>query len=146
MATAITDPSKWAGNWGTGVGRSGSKWSTNYVAQGPAIFQKAAASVGNWQAAVTSQAAADGYVKGLNSVNFSQVQATVQGAGQTKYTASGSTKQAKYAAFAQIFGPKLSSILASINQTSPRGPRGSAENRARLNAYLDAVQATRGTN
>jgi hypothetical protein len=42
---AITDPSKWAGSWGTGVSRSGDKWSTNYTAAGPAIFQKAAQSV-----------------------------------------------------------------------------------------------------
>ena len=140
---AITDPSKWAGSWGTGVSRSGDKWSTNYNAAGPAIFQKAAASVGDWQAGVSAQAAADAYVRGLQSVNFSQVQATVQGAGKTKYTSSGTTKQAKYTAFAQTFGPKLQTIVNNLPQ---RGPRGSSINRTRLNQLLDQVQATRGTN
>jgi hypothetical protein len=140
---AIQDPSKWAGSWGTGVGRSGDKWATQYVAAGPAIFQKAAAAVGDWQAAVSSQMAADAFTRGLNAVNFAQVQATVTGAGKTKYTSSGSTKQAKYAAFAQIFGPKLQMIVTNL---PPRGPRGSAQNRTRLNQLLDAVQATRGTN
>ena len=143
MATNITDPSKWAGAWGTGVGRSGDKWSTNYIAAGPAIFQKAADSVSNWQVAVASQMAADAFVSGLRNVNFSQVQATVAGAGKSKYTSAGSTKQAKYSAFAQIFGPKLASIVANLPS---RGPRGSAQNRTRLNQLLDQVQATRGTN
>ena len=140
---AITDPSKWAGSWGAGVQRSGDKWAADYVAAGPAIFQKAAASVGTWQQAVASQMAADAFVAGLNNVNFSQVTATVQGAGKMKYTSSGSTKQAKYVAFAQIFGPKLANIVANL---PPRGPRGSAQNRTRLNQLLDQVQATRGTN
>lgn len=140
---SVTDPSKWAGSWGTGVTGAGSKWSSGYIKAGPAIFTKAAASVGSWQAAVASQMAADNFVAGLNNVNFSQVQATVSGAGMTKYTSSGSTKQAKYAAFAQIFGPKLATIVANL---PPRGPRGSAQNRQRLLALLDAVQATRGTN
>jgi len=140
---AIQDPSKWAGAWGSGVSRSGDKWAADYVAAGPAIFQKAAASVGDWQAAVSSQLAADAFVKGLQTVNFSQVTATVQGAGKTKYTTSGTTKQASYASFAQAFGPKLQTI---VNQLPPRGPRGSAVNRQRLNQLLDAVQATRGQN
>lgn len=140
---AITDPSKWAGAWGSGVQRSGDKWATDYVAAGPAIFQKAAASVSDWQAAVSSQLAANAYVNGLNSVNFAQVTATVQGAGKTKYTSSGTTKQASYAAFAQVFGPKLAQIVSSL---PARGPRGSVQNRTRLNQLLDQVQATRGTN
>lgn len=143
MAGTVTDPSKWSGAWGAGVSRSGDKWATDYLAAGPAIFQKGAAAVGTWQAAVAAQIAADNYVKGLSSVNFSQVQATVSGAGKSKYTSSGSTKQAKYAAFAQVFGPKLANIVANL---PARGPRGSAQNRARLTQLLDQVQATRGSN
>lgn len=140
---AVTDPSKWSGAWGAGVSRSGGKWAADYIAAGPAIFQKAAAAVGTWQTAVAAQQAADAFVKGLSSVNFGQVTATVNGAGQQKYTASGSTKQAKYAAFANIFGPKLATIVANL---PARGPRGSAQNRARLTQLLDQVQATRGQN
>jgi hypothetical protein len=140
---AVANPSNWAGAWGAGVQKSGAKWSANYIAAGPAIFQKAAASVSVWQQAVASAQAATAFVAGLNKVNFQQVTATVQGAGMTKYTSAGTTKQASYAAFAQIFGPKLSSIVAGL---PARGPRGSAENRTRLTLLLDAVQATRGQN
>jgi hypothetical protein len=139
----FTDPSKWGGSWGAGVGRSGQKWAADYIAAGPAIFQKAAASVNNWQLAVSSQLAANAFVKGLSNVNFAQVTATVNGAGLQKYTSSGTTKQAKYSSFAQVFGPKLQQIVANL---PPRGPRGSAENRTRLNQLLDQVAATRGTN
>lgn len=143
MAKQIADPSKWAGNWGAGVGRSGDKWSTGYIAAGPGIFSKAADSVADWQAAVASAMAADNFVAGLRKVNFTQVQATVQGAGKTKYTSAGSTKQAKYSAFASVFGPKLANIVSAL---PPRGPRGSAQNRTRLNQLLDQVAATRGSN
>ncbi|MBF6571585.1 MAG: hypothetical protein IVW54_22275 [Candidatus Binataceae bacterium] len=140
---AVKNPSTWAGSWGSGVSGAGNMWATNYIAAGPAIFTKAAASVGNWQTAVASQAAADAFVSGLNGVNFAVVTASVNGAGKTKYTASGTTKQAKYNTFAGIFGPKLTSIVASL---PPRGPRGSTQNRVRLTQLLDQVQATRGQN
>jgi hypothetical protein len=143
MAARITDPSKWAGNWGTRVGSSGDKWSSNYVAAGPEIFQRGAAAVSTWQTAVASDMAASAFVKGLNNVNFSQVQATVNGPGKSKYTMSGTQKQAKYATFAQVFGPKLQTIVSNL---PPRGPRGSAQNRTRLTQLLDQVQATRGSN
>jgi hypothetical protein len=140
---AVSNPSNWAGAWGTGVTGAGNKWAANYVAAGPSIFTKAAASVSVWQQAVADPLAAAAYVEGLNSVNFSTVTTTVNGAGKTKYTSAGTTKQASYAAFAQIFGPKLTQIVASL---PPRGPRGSTQNRVRLTQLLDAVQATRGQN
>lgn len=135
--------SSWAGNWGTAVGLAGAKWSAGFIAAGPSIFTKGAAAVGTWQSAVQSPTAAANYVKGLNAVNFSTVTTTVNGTGQGKYTSSGSVKQAKYAAFATIFAPKLSSIVAAL---PPRAARGSPANRTRLNQYLDQVAATRGMN
>jgi len=140
---AMKDPSKWGAAWGAGVAASGAKWSAGYIAAGPAIFQKAAAAVGNWQAGVAAPIAATRFVAGLQAVNFSTVTATVNGSGQGKYTSSGSTKQAGYTAFAGIFGPKLANIVANL---PPRGPRGSAQNRTRLNQLLDQVAATRGMN
>ena len=140
---AFQDPSKWAGAWGTRVSSSGDKWATNFVAAGPAIFDKAAAAVGTWQSAVASDLASKAFVTGLKSVNFAQVTTTVNGAGKGKYTDAGRTKQAKYATFAGIFGPKLQNIVSSL---PARGPRGSSQNRTRLNNLLDQVQATRGTN
>lgn len=140
---AVTDPSKWAGAWGTGVSGAGTKWAADYIAAGPSIFTKAAASVTNWQAAVAGPIAAANYVSGLQGVNFATVTATVNGAGKTKYTTSGTTKQQKYSTFAGIFGPKLVQIVSAL---PARGPRGSTENRIRLTQLLDQVQATRGQN
>lgn len=140
---AVTDPSKWGASWGAGVAASGSKWAAGYIAAGPSIFQKGAAAVGNWQAGVAAPTAATAYVAGLQNVNFATVTATVNGPGQGKYTSAGSLKQANYQSFAQIFGPKLQTI---VNNLPPRGPRGSAQNRTRLNQLLDQVQATRGQN
>lgn len=142
MAGSMTDPTKWAGNWGAGVGRSGTKWSANYVAAGPAIFQKAAASVTTWQSQVASAQAASAFVKGLNAVNFTQVTAVVNGAGQSKYTTSGTTKQAGYATFANVAGSKWPAILSSL---PPRGPRGSAENQTRMAQWSAQLIATRGS-
>ncbi len=135
--------SSWAANWGAGVAAAGAKWSAGYIAAGPSIFTKGANAVGTWQSAVQSPTAAANYVAGLNAVNFTTVTTTVNGTGQGKYTSSGSTKQAKYSTFAGIFGPKLTSIIAALPS---RGPRGSTQNRTRLNQYLDQVAATRGQN
>lgn len=143
---AVKAASLWAPAWGTGVGQSGQKWSTAYIAAGPTIFQKGAASVTNWQQAVASPAAANAFVDGLNNVNFAQVQTTVQGAGMTKYTSSGSTKQSKFSAFATIFQPKLSQIVSNLDQSNPRQPRGNPANVVRLTAYIAAVAGTRGQN
>ena len=143
---AVADPSTWAGNWGTGVRGGGAKWSTRLNAVVSQIGQKAVAAAPNWQQAVSSPQALDSYKSGVGSFDQTAFVQTVNGAGQTKYTASGTTKQARYAQFAQIFGPKLTTEINTLNQTSPRGPRGSAQNRARLNAYLDWAASTRGQN
>lgn len=142
MAGSMTDPTKWSGTWGARVGASGDKWAGGYTAVGPAIFQKAAASVSTWQSQVASPQAANAFVKGLGAVNFTQVQATVNGAGKMKYTSSGSTKQAKYATFANAAGSKWPGILSSL---PPRGPRGSAENQARMAQWSSSLISTRGS-
>lgn len=143
---AMTDPSKWGANWGAGVRNASSKWSANLNAVVSTIGAKAAAATPNWQSAVSSQQAAAAYQRGVSNFDQAAFTATVNGAGQQKYSASGTTKVASYQNFAAVFGPKLQSIVSSINSSNPRGPRGSAQNRARLNSYLDAVAATRGSN
>jgi|SRR5215469_8779314 len=140
---AVKDPSTWAQAWGSGVQSKASTWSKNYIAAGPSIFTKAAAAVGNWQMGVSSAEAAKKYVGKLNKVNFAVVTATVNGAGQQKYAQAGVNKQANYQNFANVFGPKLSSIVSAL---PARGPRGSAVNRTRLNQLLDQIEATKGTN
>jgi hypothetical protein len=140
-----TSPATAIANWSAGVQRSGAKWSTNVISPSRDPFATAAASVGVWQTAVSSQASANAYVKGLNNVNIPQFIATVQGAGQQKYVASATTKVAKETAFMNAFLPQLDTITNNLNRTNPRGPRGSAQNITRLTTYLQQVAALRGT-
>lgn len=143
---ATTNPQSATAAWGKGVGSAGSKWSGGYLAAAPNVFSAQNVKPQNWQAGVSDPGAAARYQKGMTSVNMSQLATVVNSSGQSKYTTSGTNKQAKMATFMGNFLPKLSNILSSVNSSAPRGPRGSVENRTRLNNYLDMVAATRGQN
>lgn len=132
-------------NWGTGVTNGGNNWASGYLAAAPEVFNANNVDPQAWQNGVSDPNAAARYLKGMTSVNMSQLTTTVNGAGKGKYTASGTAKQAKMTNFMTSFIPKLDNILVNLDNTNPRASRGSASNRARLNAYLDAVQSTRGT-
>ncbi len=140
----VRDPTTGTGNWSKGVGQSGAKWADGYAHPSRNPFDPSVINPDAWQAGVSTQAAKDLYKKKLSSVNQDMVLATVNGAGMSKYTSSGSVKAPNYARFATVFYPKLGTILQSLNNTMPKGPRGT--NRGRLNSYLDQVEATRGTN
>jgi predicted Zn-dependent protease len=138
-------PAQAVANWTAGVQRSGTKWSTGVLSPKRDPFQAAAASVSNWVAAVSSQAAQNNFVKGLQNVDVTAFTATVTGSGQQKYVASATTKTSKETAFMNAFLPQLDSITNNLNRTNPRGPRGSAQNITRLTSYLQQVSALRGT-
>ena len=143
---AMVDPSKWTGNWGTKVAASGPSWSAGMVAAVPTMGAKAAAAAPIWQAAVADPAAALAYAAGERNFDQAAAIATINGAGRTKYTAAGTTKQAAYASFVSIFAPKLSSEINSLNSSTPRGPRGSAQNQQRMIAFNNWIISTHGTN
>lgn len=140
----IRDPSTGTTNWSSGVTSSGNKWADGYAHPSRNPFDPSVVNPDAWQAGVSTSAAKALFQKNMVGVNQDQVLATVNGAGKTKYTSSGTTKSSNYQAFATIFYPKLSSILSNLNVTNPKGPRGT--NLDRLVAYVQAVQATRGTN
>ena len=140
----IRDPATGSSNWGSGVTSSGNKWADGYAHPSRNPFDPNVIDPDAWQAGVSTAAAKASYAKNLAGVNQDQVLATVNGAGKTKYTASGTTKVSNYTAFATVFYPKLSSIISNLNVTNPKGPRGT--NLDRLITYIQAVQATRGTN
>jgi hypothetical protein len=142
----MVDPSKWTGNWGTKVAQSGAQWSAGMVLAVPTMGAKAAAAAPIWQAAVADPNAALAYAAGERNFDQTAAIATIKGAGMTKYTASGTTKQAAYASFVSIYAPKLSSELSSLNSSNPRGPRGSAQNQQRMIAFNNWIISTRGTN
>ena len=139
----VKPPSQWAPAWGQGVQTNAQKWSQNYIAAGPSIFAKAAAAVTHWQSQVASPQAAAKFQGKLKEVNWATVQTTVSGPGVQKFAAAGVNKQQNYNHFASVFHPKLHAAVQSL---PPRGPSGSPQNRARMNALLDAVEATRGKN
>lgn len=130
--------------WAGGVQQAGNKWADGYAHPSRNPFDPANIDSDGWQAGVSTALAKSRYENNMASVNQDVVLATVNGAGKTKYTSSGTTKQAKVSKFMNVFLPKLGSILQNLNASTPRGPRGT--NRARLNAYLDAVESTRGQN
>lgn len=140
----IRDPSTGTANWTGGVSSAGSKWADGYAHPSRNPFDPTVINPDAWQAGVSTDAAKQKYRTNLANVNQDQVLATVNGAGKTKYTSSGSTKASNYSKFATAFYPKLSSIISNLNQSMPKGPRGT--NLDRLVAYIQAVQQTRGTN
>lgn len=140
----VRDPATGSQNWGTGVGQSGNKWADGYAHPTRNPFDPSVINPDAWQAGVSTASAKALYRSKLLAVNQDMVLATVNGAGKSKYTTSGSVKQPNYLRFANIFYPKLGTILQNLNASQPKGPRGT--NRGRLNAYLDAVEATRGQN
>lgn len=145
LATRTTKtPAQAVANWTAGVQRSGSKWSAGVLTPKRDPFATAAASVGNWVAAVSSPQAQANFVKGLQNVDINAFTATVNGAGQQKYVASATSKTAKETAFMNSFLPQLDNIVNNLNRTNPRAPRGSAQNITRLTSYLQAVSALRG--
>ena len=139
----VTTPASAVANWASGVQNGGNKWATGYANPSRNPFDPTVINPNAWQAGVSTAAAKDLYAKHLASVDQTVVLATVNGAGKTKYTTSGTTKQGKVLTFQTAFLPRLSTILTNLNTSNPKGPRGT--NRARLNAYLDAVELLRGT-
>lgn len=142
---AMVDPSKWTGNWGTKVAAAGTQWSSGMVAAVPTMGAKAAAAAPIWQAAVQDPKAALAYQDGERNFDQAAAIATINGAGRTKYTASGTTKQAGYANFVTQYSPKLTSELSTLNSATPRGPRGSDQNTTRMLNFNTWIKSIRGT-
>lgn len=131
--------------WQKGVQSAGTSWTNGVLRTATTFAQAAIANVNNWQQAVSSTAAANAYVKGLQNINQTAFTATVQGAGVAKYTGSATAKPQKVQAFFNAFLPQLDNIVNNLNKSNPRGPRGSAQNDTRLMAYIQQIKALRGT-
>jgi len=141
---SIKTPAVATAKWSSGVQAGGNDWADGYAHPSRSPFDPNVIDPQAWQDGVSTQTAKDKYAANLASVNQEVVLATVNGPGKSKYTQSGVNKTGKVSTFINNFLPKLGQILQNLNSTTPRGPRGT--NRGRLNAYLDAVEATRGTN
>lgn len=151
MAGTTTRPVKSAQTAAANYGTNGSAanaanlWAQDFLADPQAIFAAAAARVSYWQSQVSTQQAATNYVNGLNDVNIQALTTKVNGVGKASFSAGVKAAGApggKYAAFAAEFQPWLTNELATLNRTNPRGD--ATQNRARLNAFLDALEAQKG--
>ncbi len=105
-------------------------------------FQAALAQAGYWQDQVSSPQALLNYQVGLSSINEDLYLQIVNTRGKINYTGGVKDKQANYAAFAGKFMGWLANEIQSLDRTNPRGDK--SANRARLNAYLDALEAQAG--
>lgn len=152
MAGTSTRPVKSAAvaaaNYGTAGGSSaaGAAWAAGFLADPAAIFAAAADSVDEWQAAVNTQQAADNFVAGLGKVNIAAVTKKVNGVGKSSFTAgvnAAAGPGGNYMAFSSAFQPWMTTELANLNRTNPRGDK--SANRARLNTFLDDLEAKAGT-
>lgn len=134
-----------AQNYGTngGSGNAANLWAADWSAAIPTMKTRAAAQVGYWQSQVSSIEAASAFVAGVNGFDANAATAKANGAGKSSFSAG--VKMAstgKYLSFASEFIPAVATIVQNLNRTNPRGDK--TQNRARLNAYLDALEAQGG--
>jgi hypothetical protein len=141
---SVTDATTAAANWAKGIGDGADKWATQYANPHRNPFDPNVIDPEAWQAGVSTDAAKAKYKRKMAAVNQDMVLATVNGAGKTKYRASATTRRANVDQFMGKFIPTLKSIMDSENASVPRGPRGSAQNRQRMNDVVDKIAALRG--
>lgn len=138
-------PAQAAANYGTngGSATSASLWAGNWSTQIPKMKTRAAAQVQFWQNQVSTQKAADAFVAGVNDFDATAATTKANGAGKSSFQAGVQTAaKGRYLAFAGEFIPAVASIVSTLDRTNPRGDK--TQNRARLNAYLDALEAQSG--
>jgi hypothetical protein len=140
-----TDAATAVANWTKGVGQSGQKWADNYAHPSRNPFDPAVINPAAWSAGVSTPQAQAKYGRKLANVNQDMVLATVNGAGKQKYTSAGTTRAPNMQAFMTAFIPKLQGVISQVNSSTPRGPRGSAQNLTRMNNVVAAIAAMRNT-
>src|SRR5712692_4362182 len=140
----VTDAATALKNWSQYAAGASGKWRDKVLNPRRDPFEAAKAAVGFWQQKVASPEAAAAYTRGLDRVNIAEFTATVNGQGQANYRNGVTTKTSKMGAFLTGFLPRLGNILQTLDRTNPKGDY--SANIARLNSYLDAVHATKGSN
>lgn len=120
-------------------------WASDFLAALPVMQARAKSQVGFWQSQVSTQKAAEAYVDGIDRMNVTQVTAKVNGAGKASLAAgvrASGGAGGKYTSFIGEFLPAVSTEIQTLDRTNPRGTP--AQNRARLNAYLDWLEGQKG--
>lgn len=145
VKSASDASAKYAANGGSTA--AGNDWASGFLADPDAIFAAAAAAVDDWADAVNTDSAKKNFVSGLQKVNKVALTAKVNGAGKASFTSgvkSAGGPGGNYVAFSSSYQPWLATELANLNRTNPRSSD-KASNRARLNQFLDDLEAKSGT-
>lgn len=120
-------------------------WASDFLAAIPSMQARAKAQVSYWQSQVSTQEAAAAYVDGIDRMNVTQVTTKVNGAGKASFAAgvrASGGPGGKYTGFINEFMPAVSTEVQTLDRTNPRGTP--AQNRARLNTYLDWLESQKG--
>lgn len=130
-----------------GSANTANLWASNLVPALPKAFANAAKQVSYWQSQVGSPQAATNYVDGLNTAaqNTAPIAAKINGPAKTTYStqvSAAGSPGGNYSNFSAEFLPAVSAEIQTLNATNPRGTK--ADNRARLNAYLDWLDTQAG--
>jgi GH25 family lysozyme M1 (1,4-beta-N-acetylmuramidase) len=143
MKTPQQAATKYGANGGSPA--AATLWSADFLTAFPTMIANAVKQVNFWQAQVSTAAAAAAFTKGLQAASQNQaaIAAKVNGPAQASFMAGvKAASTGKYLTFANEFLPAVANEVNTLNQTNPRGTP--AQNRARLNAYLDWLEAQKG--
>jgi len=145
MKTAAAAATRYSNNAAAAAGL----WATDFVAAIPTMLTNAIAATPNWQASVATAQAAAMYKAGLTRAQqkTTQISAKANGPGKASYAAGVVAAGAAGGDYNAFIGPWMTAVtqeVATLNQTNPRGPKGSPQNRARILAYLDWADSQHG--
>jgi hypothetical protein len=140
---SITDAATAATKWSTRVAAAGNDWADGWAHPTRSPFDPNTINADGWQAGVTAPGVKERYQARLAGTNQEMALASVNGAGKGKYQASGTNRKANVqAALSQIL-PIVGQVVQNLNQTMPKGPRGT--NGSRGLAFSTAMHTYRGT-
>jgi len=138
---AVKDPTTATNRYKAGVQSAGPDWTDGALHPKRDFRTAAAAQQGYWASQVQAAAAKGTFASHIKAVTDAEYENAVSTYGQNNYVTQAQAKAGNWTKFYDKFQPKLAGIVAKL---PARGNK--AQNRARLNAYLDAVEATAGSN
>lgn len=134
IKTAVAATAKYGTNGGSAT--AAADWAAGWSVDPAAIFAAAAAAVDTWQANVSTPLAAANFKAGLAKADPQAAINKVNGPSKATFSAGVKAAAApggNYSTFSTAWQGALSTELATLNRTNPRGDR--TTNRARQAAY-----------
>lgn len=134
-----------ATNYGTNGSSAAAQnlWAGEFVANIPKMQARAQAQATYWQTQVNTPEALANFKSGVATIDVPAVTTKVSTVGKASLAAGvKAASTGKYASFAAEFMPAVSTEIQNLDRTNPRGDK--AQNRTRLNAYLDWLESQAG--